>query len=69
VGVTSGDVVGIKSAVALGLPIGNANVALGEAAGAVDPDGAGVDVDVGVGDGDRLGVGVGVGGGGIIFSQ
>ena len=48
-----------------GLGIGKANVAEGEADGALDVPGDGDDVDVGEG----VGVGVGVGGGGIIFSQ
>ena len=48
----------------VGLEIGNANVALGDAAGEpVDP-GDDVDVGLGVGVGDGVGVGVG-----IIFSQ
>lgn len=49
----------------VGLEIGNANVAAGDAAG--EPEGEGEDV----GGGETVGVGVGVdvGGGGIIFSQ
>ena len=48
----------------VGLEIGNANVAEGDASG--EPEG-----EVDVGDGETVGVGdgVGVGGGGIIFSQ
>src|SRR4029077_8777678 len=50
----------------LGLAIGNANVAEGDAAG--EPEGEGDNVD---GEGGTVGVGdgVGVGGGGIMFSQ
>ena len=49
----------------VGLEIGNANVAEGDAVG--ETEGEAVDV----GDGETVGVGegVGVGGGGIIFSQ
>jgi hypothetical protein len=49
----------------VGLEIGNANVAEGDAAG--EPEGE--DVDVGEGETVGVGEGVGVGGGGIIFSQ
>ncbi len=51
----------------VGLEIGNANVAEGDAAGGL----AGLGEDVDVGDGETVGVGegVGVGGGGIILSQ
>ena len=45
--------------------MGNANVAVGEAAGEVDSAGDGPIVEVGNG----VGLGVGVGGGGIMFSQ
>ena len=48
----------------VGLAIGNANVAEGDAGG--EPKGEG---DVGDGETIGLGEGVGVGGGGIIFSQ
>jgi hypothetical protein len=52
----------------LGLWIGKANVADGEADCTGEPDGAG-DGEVGEGVGVAVGEGVGVGGGGIIFSQ
>ena len=51
----------------VGLEIGNANVAEGDAAG--EPEGDGEDVEVGDGETVGVGEGVGVGGGGIIFSQ
>jgi len=55
--------VGLADTVPLGLGLGNAKVADGDAE---DPGG---DVEDGVTDGKGVGVGVGVGGGGIIFSQ
>ena len=58
--------VGLADVVLLGLGIGYANVADGDADGVVDAVG-GEDGNVGLGDGE--GLGVGVGGGGIIFSQ
>ena len=51
----------------VGLEIGNANVAEGDATGGLA--GPGDDVDVGDGEVIGVGEGVGVGGGGIIFSQ
>ena len=51
----------------VGLEIGNANVAEGDAAGGLA--GPGEDVDVGDGETVGVGEGVGVGGGGIILSQ
>ena len=51
----------------VGLAIGNANVAAGDAAG--EPEGGSEAVDVGGGETVGVGEGVGVGGGAIIFSQ
>jgi len=51
----------------VGLEIGNANVAEGEAVAL--PLGPGEEVAVGEGETVGVGEGVGVGGGGIIFSQ
>jgi hypothetical protein len=51
----------------VGLGIGNANVAAGDAIALFAGDG--IDGDAGAGDTVELGEGVGVGGGGIIFSQ
>ena len=51
----------------VGLAIGNANVAEGDALG--EPESEGDDVDVGEPETVGVGEGVGVGGGGMIFSQ
>jgi len=61
----SGRSTSLRYFVGLGLAIGNANVAEGDAGG--EPEGE----DVDVGEGEIVGVdeGVGVGSGGIIFSQ